>query len=1076
MTVTHAEEGASQLSVHKIFAFLQTESIFSNPFFDWLIKLVLGGILVAIGKILLDLLSGRTKSIDALLKEVKDGKRISSYARQRLRKESEAALVDWKMQEKVALDTGRKLKEFPRRDDVVVAREFARIGKDTPCPSGKPEDFSTPFFFHLNQSDDLVKELAQHFEKMAAKSPSSAELIQHRNTSQAGKLCVWVLAPNFRVRQRQEVLNLFYAIATEVRSWLPGARVAIEIYLPDEVEKLGKISLVRRSADDVPSPTDLSPTARYVVARNSANVLFSEGCILGKLRMPEQYRVSTSFLRNRHGTFLAEVVGNSQSWNTIAISGPPGSGKTELANLLAVDLQTRKHMIVLVASTPQLLKQLETFLAYQTRSEAFEQLANTIRSSPVNSLLVPSQFLTTLEEREAFSDSLSQALQNKKYTVAILVDDLQAYNRLNSTLVKLSLEGQALGIRFVLVGRIFETPIEEERASLIKMTCSLFSLEEAKQLLSEWASHKPQKELDDALQRDWPGKTEDFSLYLLRILVKYLSTLNESPSDLYQNEIRNIVSPVGETLGIQRQIDSDRIYNITRTINSDKGAEEVLNEIRQLLVAEAETNVVDPIVLFGTISWFSRFGERDHITVENLIKWGSAFALDQQSAKELLGAAIRARIFDGDPDLASWYDPLVADGCAALYLGTEVGRLNHESIAAMVACLNESESIDILRLALDRSVLRKIILAVTIARPDLVEIVNKLLSNEFIARLAERPGYVTELGEALLNQGRKVNASNLKPIGLAISKLLPLSPPLDDLCWNCIAKSSTDATLALAAKAAQWDSDYGFFAEVEKSNREPYMNRTAADMAARQWGAQGGDPLSRRLLELDLPEEELQRIWSLWSSEKTDETLSVLIEKFLKNAGSETTREIAFGVLAATSLREIVLSKPPAKRKEYLHEVQRCADITKLLTQSGGIFAAARMVKWIAFAWAPELVDRESEWLISSDRVSAFMTKPNSPALIQEIFGKISSAVDKSGNVRFSLPSISELSTIQSSQLGAGELVRDKLGENFQYSGEIDRKWLLVWNGNRQEPVTTEQFASKKFAWRLRLRVDSLSA
>lgn len=1060
---------------HTIFAFLQSDNLFDYPLFDWFSKLVLGGLLAAAGKILLDRFSGRTKSIEDLLKDVTEEKRVSSYARQRLRKESEAALVDWKMQEKIAPDTGRKLKEFPSKDDIVVAREFARIGKDTPCPSGKPEEFSTPFFFHLNQSDHLVEELKQQFEKLGTNSPTSAALVQHRKPSQAGKLSVWLLAPNVKVRRKDEVLDLFYKLASEVRSWLPGAHVALEVYLPDDIESLGRILFLRRSREDTADRKDLNPTARYADARNSTQRLFSEGCMLGQLRIPEKYRVSSEFLRNRHRAFLADLVVFPESWNTVAIEGPPGSGKTELANVLVSDLQTRQRMIILVASTPQLLRELEIFLAYQTRKEAFEQLANTIRSSPVNSLLVPTQFLTTVEEREAFSDALSEAFQNRRYPIAILVDDLQAYNRLNSTLVKLSLEAKELGIRLILVGRIFETPREEERVGMIRMSCPLFSLEEAKQLLSEWASQKPQQELDDALQRDWPEKKEDFSLYLLRILVKHLSTFGEAPSDLYENEIRNIVGPVGESLGLQRQIDSDRIHNIIRVLKTDGSAEELLNEIRQLLMAETETNSVDPISLFGTISWFSRFGERDYITVENLINWGRAFALNEGSAKNLLEAGIRAQIFNGNSDLASWYDPLVADGCAALYLGNEVVGLKHEQIATMVECLNESASIDILRLALDRNVLRKIILAVANGRPDLFEVVNLLLSSEFIARLAEKPSDVTELGEALFNQGRRVKASNLKPLGLAISKLLPLSHHLDSFCWTSVAKSSTDATLALAAKAVEWDSDYRYFSEAEKHNSQAYMNRIAADMAARQWSGKGGNPLSRRLIELDLPEDELQRIWSLWCLGKPFETLSVIIEKFLKDAGSETTHEIAYGVIAATSLKEIVLNKRPAERKQYLPLIQKWADITNRLAHCGKVLAAARMVKWIAFAYGPELVNRESEWLISSDRVSAFTTTSNPPAHIQEIFRKIRTVVDSSGKVRFSLPSIHELSMVRGSREGSVELVRDKLGESFQYSVEVDRKWLVVLNGNKQEPVTTEQFVSQKFAWRLRLRMDSLS-
>lgn len=1042
---------------------------------DWLIRLVVGGVVGAFGTGFYDrVLRGRSKSIEDLLKDIKEERRLSIYAQRRVQDEAQNALADWKRQDKLAPPTGKKLKAWPEKYDLFFVREYFRVGKDSACPSGEANDQQSALFIYLDQDENLVARLKEEFKELASKSKNSSDLIRYRTSPKGEEAKVWVLTPNIIIRHKEEALHLFQELAKEVRSWIPSARVVVEAYLPEDIKSLGSIALIRNSyPQDSIESTELNIAARYAIARNKADKLLSQGIILGKLRSPDKYKIPEELLRKRLDNQLDNIIEKPGEWSTITITGPPGSGKTELADLLANELKSKHKMVVLIASTPSLLKQLENLPTYFHREEAFRELVNTIGLPHSGERLVPSQFQGDAEEREGFKDALYNMLRNRRYPVAIFVDDLHAFNKLGSALSKLCQDAKNWGLHFVLIGRTIELKIEEtsEVSLPIKMTCPLWDIAQAKLILKKWGEDsKPEQEIEDALERDWPEKKKDFSSYLLRILIKYLTTSNKSPSSLYQEEIKNVLSFVGEGIGAYRQSETEQLNNVLRMLRQGKPADEII----AVLDNENHETKIDPILLFGTLSWASRFAIRDFITVETIRDWAKAYIPDERSARELLNAGLKAQIFYGDEDLASWYDPLVADGCAALYLAHEVGHLEHSSIASMVECLKEAESIDILRLALDRKVLRDIILAVTNARPDLLDAVNRLLSEEFVARLAERPNYVEELGRSLFNQGRKVSAINIEPLAQALHKLLPLSQQLDELCWNAIARSTDDAILALAVKALEWKDSRQFFVEVEKHNSADYLSRVAADMAARLWSKEGAESLCDRLIELadsDFEENELKRLWSLWCKHQESSSLISIIGDLIGKAEVDVIHENVYGLLIATCLKEIVDSRPPSERKKFGRQIGGLKYEVSRLSRQGRTIVASHLIKWVLYTYYPDIIDKNIDWIIGPNRQYALPKYPYSPAFVNEIFPKINSTKEPGERLLFQLPSSEELAVAVQEE--TSELVRDKLGENFSYNEKVSLGWLVAVSKNRSVPVSKEQLDSYKFHWRPLLKLES---
>ena len=1061
-----------------------------SDLFDWLLKLVAGGIIAAVGKLIYEHVSGKAKSIQRLLTDIKDEVPLSNSARKRVQEYADNALAEWKGKDKIAVSTGKKLKAWPERNNVVFVREFFRIGRDSACPSGDIDNPSTPFFIYLDRSEDVTTQLREDFTLLESKNKVSAELIRYLKHSKGEEPKVWILAPHVKIRQRKDLLDLFNKLAKEVRHWFPMAQVVLEVYLPDEIRNLGEISLMQQPHNKLTDSTHLKldAVARYVFARNEAEELFSSGVILGKLRIPEKYRVPSEFLRERAQECL-ELMTNLNDWDTFTLSGRPGSGKTEVANVLAGEFIIKHKMIIIIASTPNLLKQLEKAPSYANRDAAIRDLIDSIISAPLDARLIPPRFQNNVEEKEAFKDALLNVMLEKKYPATIFVDDFHAYNKLNSAVSKLCQEAQAWGLHFVLSGRTVGLNLgEESQHRLLQKDCDLWSREQAVLMVKSWAEGKSEQEIEEALERDWPRKKlervwprekDEFSTYLLRILIKQLDRPDETPSVLYEEEIREIVSTVDEAVMGRLESQDERAKRLIEKLKQQSALDMLIQnktaeDILSVLDLETDGKKENPILLFGKIAWNSRFAKKDWITVKNLIgDW--RILQDEQSAKELIAVSLNAKIFEGSIDTAELKNPLIADGCAALYLADEVRKGNDNYIAGMIECLNESESIDILRLALDKDVLRTIILTVVNERPNLSRVIDKLLSAEFVARLAEKPDYVEKLGESLFNQARKVHVSNIKPLALAIYKLLPLSQSLGEMCRNAIAESTQEATIALAVKAVEWKDKGEYFTEVGQYISADYLSRIAADMAARLWDWEGAMPLASRLVEFsddNYDGNEVRRIWSLWCArQEENDNLMSLTNDFIARAEEDSKHEKVYGILAAANLEKIVAK--PLERERYKVELKHLMDKTKALAARGKLSLASQLIKWIAFSFHPDVILKNVDWVVDSSGKFALPVKTCESALINEIFPKINNSRDSEGGLIFDLPSSKELLSVLNQSHYSSELVRDRLGEKFSYSeNQIDRKWLVTLNGRKIEEISREQFNSNKFNWRPRLKLS----
>jgi Cdc6-like AAA superfamily ATPase len=1049
----------------------------------------LSSLLTISGKLIYDRwISEIGVSTETILNDLDKGNFLSAKRRKRLQREADNNLAFWR-RDLQPPPSGLKLQSWPENEKAILARNLSTFTEDSACPNGDADSNLTPLFFRLNynqivtatrnknepkqsQDADMISELEIKFQELEARYKHSKELILHRRFSDKEVPKIWILAANVLIRKREDALDILEKLTETVRKRIPGAKVVLELYLSKDLRnQLAKYVV---NSDSGPNSNDLDATtlnnaARYTLAREVAMKALSGGLVLGKLQVPDNHQVPDDLLMEHMGGSLDETILSLEKWNTISISGPPGSGKTELANLMAEKMKDELGITILMATTPQLLEEIERLFTFQSIEEAFQSLVNTIYSSPREDHLIPGTFEGDIW-RKAFQDVFYDVLRDKRHPIVILVDDLHAYSAISSTILRLRQQFTHWGLRFILIGRTEVQNLPQER--FIPLRCNLWNREQAMIILETWLPTRQKNEIGNILERDWRKEQGAFSLYLLRIIAKHINIVETAPSELLRIEINNLLSSVVKELELQQEQQPASLWleKVKEMLRSNTQPSEILAAMEQKGI------IIDPVLLFGTLSWFSRFDERNALLdASKVLQWGKSFIKDEEAAKALLNAGDTAKVFSGRSGLYIWHDPLVADVCAALYLGHEVIKkgLGDEAVAKMVESLDKSDSIDFLRLALDPEILIRIIQAVTNSRPDLAHVVDKLLSSDFVSRLAEDPRWVNALANDFWVQGRKVNPDKIEPVALALSKLVPLSSELDRRCQEAIKSADSDALLALAIKALQLQDDNKYFKYVEQYAPQ-YLLPIVAEMSARFWGPQGGNPISDNLtniFNLGYGEDELRRIWSFWCKRQKSPDLLVTIQSLINQIKIEANLEKVCSILFDECLGEIG-NRPPAERLKYFIQINQLKKAVSELARQGLFQSANKLVKWIAYFYSPDIVNKEGNWLVDRKGNFALPKKPNDPLLVTQIFANIRSVYPK-----FDIAAVGEIRSLAMPEEGYVELVRDRFPSDFSYSEEIMPGILQTWNGRTgtEDSIPKDKIRSLKIAWRprLNLQIDS---
>jgi hypothetical protein len=354
---------------------------------------------------------------------------------------------------------------------------------------------------------------------------------------------------------------------------------------------------------------------------------------------------------------------SDEKWTTLAISGAPGSGKTESSRLLVKSLATTYTAVVLVFSTPELLIDLETLRKDQNREEVYFSLA---KSFCFRERLVPAHFQGNDESIKAFMDALYQVLRDEKrhQSVVFVVDDLHARREIREVLLNLRVYANDWKLRFVLIGR---TDIERyEKENLIAIRCEPWDREQAARILTQWVERERHRDVKIALNEGWLAEQKKFSIYLLRLIaenVDDLASQRNSPSSLLRNAIDKHLSSVTLEIISRPQPSSDLLLKIENMLRGGVPTEKILDEFKK-------EEMIDLVQLLGILSWVSHFEAQDTILTANKIKqWSQGLIPTDQGAKDLIEAGGKAGVFRVFYGAAMWHDKLVADGCAALYLG-----------------------------------------------------------------------------------------------------------------------------------------------------------------------------------------------------------------------------------------------------------------------------------------------------------------------------------------------------------------------------------------------------------------------
>jgi hypothetical protein len=1031
-------------------------------------------------------------STQTIISDLDKGTYLTKKRRRRLQHEANLNLSYWRRDTTPPLE-GRKIKVRLKKDRALVVKDLLATSDETACPSGDISQNSTPLFFSLSVTETVTSntdasaspgvELNRKFSALEARYKLSRELISKLDYSDGDYPIVWVAATNLIVRRQEDVVALLDELQSVIRERLPIARMILEIYLSNDIKEQLLKYVVKLPPEDKEQPktfvSNVGPV-RYVQARHRANEALAVGIVLGRLPTPENHKVPLEILEGRIQGCLEEVAGSFDSWTTVSIFGPPGSGKTELANELGARVQENLKAIVLVASTPQLLDVISRLPLHEI-NEGWRQLANAIYETPGQYELIPNHFQEQIE-RQGFADAIYDALRCRKQPLVIVVDDIHAYGSLNAAILYLRGQFSRWNSRFILIGRVRVPRIDSLEATesqtaelFVEKQCDLWNLAQSKCMLEDWLQGQTTaQEIDQILKSYWQTEQDTLSLYLLRIVAKHFRVLQTSPGKLMKEEIRNLLSSIITELraGQLQRPAHLLLEKVKEMLEAGRSKEDVLTTI-------GKPQEIDPVLLFGVISWFSIFEEGDAlITSSKVLDWASSYISSKDEAQILIDAGITANVFDGQDGLYKWDDPLVAGVCAALYLGHEIteDKLGENDIVKRVERLNSSNSIDFLRLSLDPEVLLEIIQAITAKRPELASVIDKLLTPEFVTRLAGDCDWADALGSSFWRQGQSISPSQIAPIAVTLSKLILYSPWLQERCWHEIENDGHDAQLALAIKAVQFQDSSEYFAEVNQ-HAPPYLLPKAIEMAARFWSSEGANSLCSSLLtliDLNYEEDEVRRIWMQWCHGQRGNSIYNVVIRLIEKSLDDSEHENAYAILVEECLKDVIGETSPTERIKCVPQVSFIRRKIPELAQKGRYRLANRIVKWIAYFYGSDIVDKKSSWKVDKSGKYAWPLLPDERLTVGVIFANIRNVYP-----HFVLASSNEVSRLWEPSEGQLELVRDQLPSDFQYDQNSIRTIapvnLRLWDGSSAAQfVTREEKESARYFWRPRFNIQTM--
>jgi hypothetical protein len=1024
----------------------------------------------AIFKGLWDRHRDRTMSTQDLLERL-EKQRLSKYGRNRLSKEAAAALADWRRAAAPPPASHISLKKWPEQPTAIVALHYNQPPESSRCPGGPSENPETPLFIRLVKAEQPIQQLQLGLTELADSVPNSKKLIQQLKSDYSAYL--WISASSILVRTASEANSLLDELTSNARKWIPGVSVILEIYIAHQiVSKINHgfhgrvLPPPDQPKQSIPSLYDHScRAASYAYCRDEiSDVIQREGAMFGHLDIPEeQYTIPEEVLLSRLPPSILELSLESSYW-TLSITGPPGSGKSETADLIVRRLRYNSNPIVLIASSsPAMMTALIEVTSKSTRKDIIEQLGEV---ATVDESLIPDQLKMGSDWQYALKDVFIDSLFYRSQNIVIVIDDLQLHREVLSAINKLA----EWEFRLILISRPEIQLSKQVNKRSMLLVCNPWSREEAEKLLKKWVSQSQHQRITNALRQGWLKNQHQFSLYLLRTLTEYVEHIEAKPTDLLRRAIEAHLSSLSTIPTDSGSLSPTVLLGrIRRLLEEGESPEKILLEINT-------TKPIDLTLLFGTLAWFSMYQDEvsnAYLDAERIIKWSRNMIMTREVADQLMNAANDAKILKCSGGVAGWGDKLVADGCAALYLAEELDDpdVSDATIAEDVKRLERKNSVDILALVLDPALVLRVITCCTASSPSSAAAIQRIVTDDFIARLAEIPETLTELGQRLLDFGSKIKIEHIADVAAALGRVASVSAKVTDLCDNVIQQALPAAEIALAAKAISSNASYGFF----KSALPAYLHPVAADAAARVWNLDGFNPLKERLSELAASGHGTNRltgIWQTWCQRQNPMSLLKCILSMLDEILANTENHTFIVQLIEASLESLFNTVSPATRREIQSDIRKLWHYVNRIVPTSNVGVISSLLKWLTYDICPNAIRQDSTWMIINEEgVCAIQRKPNSPARIEHIFAQLSTL-----GSQYSLPATRELMHLDLPPDGEWEIVRDFLPNGFRYDKRTILTGQLAVAGNHKGKFEPRSFDRSKehhslFFWRPRVSI-----
>jgi hypothetical protein len=555
-------------------------------------------------------------------------------------------------------------------------------------------------------------------------------------------------------------------------------------------------------------------------------------------------------------------------------------------------------------------------------------------------------------------------------------------------------------------------------------------------------------------------------------MAEHIDSLETAPSELLQKAVRGHIAPISQVLALQDEPATIVLQRLKRILsNPDSGKEE-------LIKALGSKTTLDTAQLLGILAWHTNFDQSSgfqgaFLQAERVVQYSKGLVPSIEIAEQLLNAGAQAKIFDqaigAFNNVYAWRDKLVADGCASLYLAYEIelGGMDDHTIAVCLECLHKKNSLDILALALDLTLILRIIEVIISTRADLAHILNSLLTVEVVDRLGRMSGCLDEVGRGLF-QLAVVDLTRLPDVAAALARVIGSNENTRLECRASIRSSTPECMTALAALAIEHMDSDEFFRELEREPLPSFMAPVALEAAARVWTGEGWSKLGAEassLLDSNVSEERVESAWFCWLNRQSiDHTLQVALRLI---DGAENIRPKSAAFLAAVALKHIAKTSSPVDRQTRIEMFRRIGAHVKSLAAPDLYRRAADIVKWLAVLHAPEIFGPSDDWKLSRDGTVAFLRDPRRNS-VNEIFSQLA-------KVRswFRLASTSELKAL--GPVSGLELVNDSLGSDFSYAhnARLYAGQVQAWDGNKFTVVSKSQFQNESFLWRARFDLSS---